>query len=469
MIPQNKLNGPFHFIGIGGSGMSSLAGMALARGLQVSGSDQADGRLLERLSQQGARVFHGHQGTQVDGAGTVVISTAILDDNPELLAARRQQIPVVHRSVFLAWLMAGKQAITVAGTHGKTTCTAMIAHMLAELGLQPDCTVGGTMLGYDSSFLTGDGTWFVAEADESDGSFLNYDSWISVLTNADKDHLDYYGSEEALQEAFGQYLSKTDPEGCIVVGWDNRGSQELGRAFTGNRLAYGFRIGSDVRCLRWEAMGHQTYFEAVVESDRLDCRIPCMGRHNVENALGALAVARALDLDIRAAATALESYPGVARRMTPVYLDANFHIYDDYAHNPGKIGACIEALRNAWPAATIHVVYQPHRYSRLDTMYTETMSAFGQADKVWVIPVYSAGESTSRTDYTPEKLGKAIGRHSGVEAAAFTAGPDQAASLLDHGGESPVVLLTVGAGDVWKYSEAIGDYLNGKKEQEQGR
>lgn len=455
---RESLEGPIHFVGIGGSGMAGLAELALAEGFPVQGSDVKASPGTDRLKSLGARVVLDHQEGGLGGARTVVYSSAIKPTNVELQAARLKQLRVLHRSEFLAYLMAEKKAVTVAGTHGKSTSSAMIAYMLERLGLDPSAAIGGTMRAFDSAARAGKGEYFVAEADESDGSFLKYRPFIGVLTNVAPDHMEFFKDETRLVQAFRDYLGRIDPEeGVAIIGWDNPLSRQIGAEYTKSRLTYGFLLGSEVRALDYRSAHGETTFSAVVERDRVEVRLPMMGRHNAQNALCSLAVARALGLDVKDAAAALSSFPGVDRRMALVHAEEGLKVFDDYAHNPGKIKACVQTLKEAFPESELHVVFQAHRFSRLETMYDDMLSSVEDADFVHVVPVYAAGETTA-SDFSPARLAGDLNLRIGVKAFPCKALTDAVPSLREHL-KRPAVILTVGAGDVTQVAANLKDGL----------
>lgn len=459
-MPPRAVDGPVHFVGIGGSGMSALAELALKCGLSVQGSDAKASDATDRLQRLGARITIGHSAAALGEAKSVVISSAIAAENVVLQEAEKRGLAQLHRSEFLAFLMQGREAITVAGTHGKSTTTAMIAHMLDTLGTDPSVACGAPILRYDSAARAGKGPYFVAEADESDGSFLRYRPTIGVITNIAPDHMEYFKDAATLENAFTQYLANIDPDdGYAVVGWDNPTSREVGRRYNHNRLTYGFLIGSDVRGLDYKCAGGEITFTAMVERDRIPVRLKAVGKHNAQNALCALAVARALSLDAKQAAEALASFTGVARRFTLIFDAPEVKVFDDYAHNPGKIEACIAGIKESWPDWKVHAVFQPHRFSRLETMFDDMLAALRDADIVHVLPVYSAGETTTR-DFSPELLAAELRLKHGIEAHACHSFVEAAQSVRNRL-EYPAVILTVGAGDVWRVADLLKDGLHG--------
>lgn len=455
---KHQLKQPIFFVGIGGSGMAPLAEILHTKKLQVAGSDQNESANTLRLRELGVAVAIGHTEANVAEAGTLVISSAIRPDNPEYVAAQKAGVPILHRSDILKVLTDSFQTITVAGTHGKTTTTAMIAFMLHELGCKPTAAVGGDMLNFGSHALVGDGEYFVAEADESDGSFVKYRSLVSVLTNVEPDHMDYFKSVERQVEVFTEYLQNTDPDGFAIVGWDFKLARDVGVKFTGNRLAFGLGIGVDVRAINYQQQGTTATFKAIVERDQIDVSLKMIGKHNVLNALCALSVCRALDLDIKEGAKALAKFSGVGRRLSLVHANKNVTIYDDYAHNPGKIAACVQSLRQTWPDTKLVVIYQPHRYSRIRTMYNDSVAAFSGADRVLLLPVYAAGEAVD-DQYKAEDYAGDIAQNSATDCQVCSW--TEAAHLAVDATDAPTVILTLGAGDVWKIGQEIKKNLQG--------
>ncbi len=462
-IPQKPalaVDSPVHFVGIGGSGMSALAELALKGGLAVQGTDSKSSDATDHLLRLGVKVAIGHAAAALGSARTVVFSSAIAPENVELAAARTRGLAILHRSEFLAFLMQSREAVTVAGTHGKSTTTAMIAHVLDALGCDPSVACGAPILRFSGAARFGNGPYFIAEADESDGSFLRYRPTIGVLTNIASDHMEYFKDAATLEAAFSQYLGNiVEDDGCAVIGWDNPISRDVGSRYERNRLTYGFLLGCDVRGLEYQCAGGEMTFTAMVERDRVKVRLKTIGKHNAQNALCALAVVRALALDVTKAAESLASFAGVARRFSLVYDSPAVKVFDDYAHNPGKIEACITGIRESWPDWKVHAVFQPHRFSRLETMFDEMIAALRDADIVHVLPVYSAGETTTR-DFSPELLAAELRLKHGVEAHACRSFVEAAQSVRNRL-EYPAVVLTVGAGDVWRVADLLKDGLNG--------
>ncbi len=462
---QTAILNRLHFIGIGGAGMRPLAEIALASGFSVSGSDQSPSESTDFLIRHGARITIGHSAIALPTEmATVILSSAIRADNNEVLAAQKLAWPIMHRSDLLLELMRGRKAICVSGTHGKTSTTAMLAFMLQALHLNPRAAIGGELCDLGRYALLGDGPFFVAECDESDGSFLKYDPYISIVTNIDLDHLDYYKDIDGLKEGFRAFTAKTRADGWAIFAWDNPYAREIAHAYSGQRLSFGTRIGSEVRGLRFSNYGRTGHYEAVVHQKMIRGTVQLVGKHNFQNVLCCLAVAQILELDLEKAAAALRLYPGVQRRFSLVAEVGPCKIFDDYAHNPGKIRSCLEGAREAFANQRILVIFQPHRYSRLETMYNELMGSFGAADEVFVLPVYAAGETSVR-DFSPSSIARDMSQTSGTRAYPYEA-QELATRLVNS--DEPTVLITVGAGDVWRLSLEWKDFLHEQASQKKG-
>jgi len=437
-----------HFVGIGGSGMSALAEIAQDAGCFVSGSDQTASDVTNHLAARGITFYEGHSESNLSTTTKLIFSSAIKDENIELTLARARGIPTMHRSDYLAEIMATRKAITVAGTHGKTTTTALMAHVFSSLGLDPGFAIGGRLVGSMKAGVLGSGAFFIAEADESDGTLSKYKPFVSVLTNVEDDHLDHFGGIAKIESLFKQYLESTANDGCVVVNWDHDGSRRIAHAVQKDRLAYGFTLGADIRCLSFETKSGKTVFDAVIERDRVKTEIPLWGRYNIHNALCCLGVCRALGLDVNQAAASLASFPGVARRQQVLCKRDDLVVIDDYAHNPGKIAAFINGLKSGWPGYEINIVFQNHRFSRLQFQYDQIVSAFHDADRVFICPVYSAGENDPGI-FTVEKLAADIAIRSKTSAVPFQ-NPKHLLSTVSKDTSRPKLIATVGAGNVWR-------------------
>jgi UDP-N-acetylmuramate--alanine ligase len=393
--------GTVHFVGIGGIGMSGIAEVMKNLGYSVQGSDLGESPTVERLRQRGITVHIGQRAENVEGAGVVVTSTAVKRTNPEVVAALESRIPVVRRAEMLAELMRLKNTVAVAGTHGKTTTTSMVAALLDAGGVDPTVINGGVIEQYGSNARLGDSDWMVVEADESDGSFLRLDGTIAVVTNIDPEHLDHYGDFDAVRRAFVEFIHNVPFYGAAVLCIDHPEVQGVMSQVRDRRVVtYGFSPQADIGAenVRPEAGGN--LFDVVIrrlgDEDRriADVRLPMPGRHNVQNALAAIAVAIEMDCPDETIRTGFAQFGGVRRRFTKAGSVRGATVIDDYAHHPVEIRAVLAAARESAGATGGHViaVVQPHRFTRLRDLMDDFQNAFNDADRVYVAPVYTAGE-----------------------------------------------------------------------------
>ncbi len=393
--------GPVHFVGIGGIGMSGIAEVMLNLGYAVTGSDIKDSANVQRLREKGATVHIGHRAENVNGAGALVVSSAVRRDNPELEAARARRVPVVRRAEMLAELMRLKYAVAVGGTHGKTTTTSLVAALMDAAGFDPTVINGGIISAYGSNAKLGEGDWMVVEADESDGSFLKLRGSICIITNIDPEHMEHYGSFEALREAFFQFVENLPFYGFAALCTDHPEVQALAARVEDRRvITYGFNPQAQVRAAHLRSGPDGAVFDLVLQGRRgeepeiwKDLVLPMFGDHNVQNAAGALAVAQALGCDELAARSALAGFGGVKRRFTRVGEAKGVTVIDDYGHHPVEIAAVLKAGRQAAGEGRVIAVVQPHRYTRLHDLFDEFCTCFNDADSVLVADVYAAGES----------------------------------------------------------------------------
>ena len=392
-----------HFVGIGGSGMSGIAEVLLNLGYQISGSDLADSATLKRLGSLGIKTFVGHATGNVAGADAVVVSTAVQADNAEVLAAREMRIPVVPRAVMLAELMRLKQGIAIAGTHGKTTTTSLVASVLAEAGLDPTFVIGGRLNSAGVNARLGSGDYIVVEADESDASFLNLLPVMAVVTNIDADHMETYGHDFGrLKGAFVDFLHRMPFYGTAILCTDDAAVREIVPQVSCPITSYGFEEGAQVRAIDVRAVEGQMHFtvqrrNGVVLPD-LKVVLNLPGRHNVLNALSAIAVAAELDIADAALLKALAEFKGVGRRFqrygdVPAKDGGSFTLIDDYGHHPVEMAATLSAARGAFPGRRLVLAFQPHRYTRTRDCFEDFVKVIGEADAVLLAEVYAAGEA----------------------------------------------------------------------------
>jgi UDP-N-acetylmuramate--alanine ligase len=393
--------GPIHFVGIGGIGMSGIAEVLMTLGYRVQGSDSKASKITDRLVRLGAEFFEGQRADNIVQAAVVVISSAIKKGNPELEEARRRKLPVVRRAEMLAELMRLRSNIAIAGTHGKTTTTTMVATLLDRGGFDPTVINGGVIHAYGSNARAGAGEWMVVEADESDGSFNRLPATIAIVTNIDPEHMEHWGTFDALRRGFLDFVSNIPFYGLAVCCTDHPEVQALVGRITDRRVVtFGFNAQADVRAVGLRFENSVAHFDILLQNesdgDRIEgCTLPMPGDHNVSNALAAVAVARHLGMKKDEIRQALAGFAGVNRRFTKVAEVNGVPIIDDYGHHPVEIAAVLRAARQAIaarPGARVIAVHQPHRYTRLHALFEEFCTCFNDADVVGIADVYSAGE-----------------------------------------------------------------------------
>jgi UDP-N-acetylmuramate--alanine ligase len=392
--------GPIHFIGIGGIGMSGIAEVMHNLGYTVQGSDANDNANVRRLAEKGMRTFIGHEAGNVEEAALVVVSTAIRRDNPELVAARERRLPVVRRAEMLAELMRFKSCVAIAGTHGKTTTTSLVATLLDAGNLDPTVINGGIINAYGTNARMGEGEWMVVEADESDGTFLKLPADVAIVTNIDPEHLDHFGSFDAVKDAFRRFIDNIPFYGFAVMCIDHPIVQDLVGHIEDRRIiTYGENPQADVRLIDVDLRGGQSRFRVMIRDRRPGFRmemedlvLPMPGKHNALNATAALAVAHELGVEPEAIRKALAGFGGVKRRFTRTGEWNGALIFDDYGHHPVEIKAVLKAARASTEGNVIAIV-QPHRYTRLASLFDDFCTCFNDADTVIVAPVYAAGEA----------------------------------------------------------------------------
>ena len=436
-----------HFVGVGGSGMSGIAEVLLNLGYAVSGSDLRRSAVTDRLGTLGARFFEGHAAANVADAHVVVTSTAVRSDNPEVQEARRLGIPVIPRAEMLAELMRMKYGVAVAGTHGKTTTTSMIGALLAEGRLDPTIVVGGRITSLGSNARLGQGEYLVAEADESDGSFLKLAPTIAVVTTVDAEHLDYYGSLDAIRDAFVAFVNKVPFYGAAVLCLDQPNIQRLIPRIDKRIITYGLESGADFVARRLHLSGLSSRFEVFQRGTSLgECTLQVPGRHNVLNALAAIAVAHDLEIPFLTVQKALAGFAGVQRRFQVRGQAASITVVDDYGHHPVEIRATLAAAKAGFDRRVV-VIFQPHRYTRTLHLREEFITAFNQADVLVVMDIYPAGEAPI-PGVTAADLADAIRAHGHRDVTYL--GHDRA-RILDHVidiSRPGDLVFTLGAGDV---------------------
>lgn len=451
----------YHFIGIGGIGMSGLAELLVRQGYTVSGSDLAANALTAKLQRLGVRIFRGHAAEQVNGAEVVIISSAIRMDNPELQAARSRSVPILSRAQMLAALMHGKKQIAVAGTHGKTTTTTMVAAVLQQGGLDPSVMVGGVVDTLGSNAVWGQGNVFVAEADESDGSLLAYDPHVAVVTNIDRDHLDHYRDLEHIQEVFATFVQRIQPDGFLVACLDDPHLRAILNGQPRRLLTYGLQSPARYQA-RQIRINDQGSVYTLVHDDRPmgEVWLPLAGQHYVCNSLAAAAVGFALGLGFAEIQAGLAKTGRIKRRFELKGEAQGITVIDDYGHHPTEIRVTLAAMAKAYVGRRLLVAFQPHRYSRTLALLQDFFPIFGAADVVFLTDIYSAGEKA-----VPGLSGRDL--YAGVQQAGHPAvryvadRRDLTAHLWDEVRPGDVV-VTMGAGDIWRTGEELLHLLDSR-------
>jgi UDP-N-acetylmuramate--alanine ligase len=457
-----------HFVGIGGSGMSGIAEVMLSLGYAVQGSDLKANKQTKRLVDQGATVFIGHASDNIRDADAVVVSSAVDESNPEVAAAREQLMPVVSRAEMLAELMRFRYSVAVAGTHGKTTTTSLVASILAEGGLDPTFVIGGRLKSADANARLGQGDYLVAEADESDASFVHLKPMLAVVTNIDADHMSTYdGDIEKLKSSFIEFLHNLPFYGLAVVCSDDPGVNDvladIGRSVT----TYGTNENADVRAVNIVFSEGQTEFDVVLAGDTgmsssvMHVTLGLPGMHNVRNALAAIAVADELQIASDAVVKALEEFEGIDRRFQRLgevkTIAGTVMLVDDYGHHPTEIAATLSAAKSGWPDKRVVLVFQPHRYSRTRDLLDDFANVLSEADVLILLDVYAAGEEPI-AGADGRAMARAIRTRGSVEPVFVESLDDVQPVLLDLLEDGDLV-LTMGAGDIGAYAAGLPDLI----------
>jgi UDP-N-acetylmuramate--alanine ligase len=456
--------GPVHFVGIGGIGMSGIAEVLVNLGYRVQGSDIAENANVQRLRQKGVPVAIGHDAANLGEATVVVVSSAIKRDNPELKAAREQLLAVVRRAEMLAELMRLKEAVAVAGTHGKTTTTSMVAALLVAGGFDPTVINGGIINAYGTNARMGASDWMVVEADESDGTFVKLPLDVALVTNIDPEHLDYYGSFDNVREAFRQFVENVPFYGFAVMCMDHPEVQALiGRIEDRRIITYGASPQADVRYVDVTRDGRKSIFTALIRDrhsgatkEIVNLTVAMPGEHNVQNATGAIAVAHHLGISDAAIAAGLGSFGGVKRRFTHTGSWNGVDIFDDYGHHPVEIAAVLKAARSVAAGRVIAVV-QPHRFTRLRDLFDQFCACFNDADTVIVAPVYAAGEAAIE-GINRDALVEGLRLRGHRDARALT-GPDALAAMIRAIALPGDYVVCLGAGSITQWAYALPEQL----------
>ena len=452
-----------HFIGIGGSGMSGLALILLDSGYSVSGSDIASSKITSRLADKGAIIFKGHNENNVENADLVVISSAIHESNPEIKGAKNRKITMIKRAEMLARIMDNKYGIAVAGTHGKSTTASMISLLLEKGGFDPTVVVGGELNNFKNNAKLGKGNHIVVEADESDGSFLELNPRMAVVTNIEDDHLDHYGNMENILKDFKKFIDKVPNNGRVILCKDCENTKGLAKQCRRNYISYGIFTEADLMAKDIELDKLNSKSKIYWHGERIcELYLKVAGYHNILNALAAIAVARELGINFTEIAKTLETFQGVHRRMEIIAnLDDKILILDDYAHHPTEIKASLSALKSGWQDRRIIAVFQPHRYSRTKLLAEKFGKAFFDADCVIINDIYSANESPI-SGISGETIFKEVKKsnHRKVKYLPFK---EDILSYLSEIVRPGDIIITMGAGDIWTVGQELAEQLNKTK------
>ncbi|GGB68832.1 UDP-N-acetylmuramate--L-alanine ligase [Shewanella inventionis] len=472
MIPEMRRIKRIHFVGIGGAGMGGIAEVLVNEGYQISGSDIAVNSVTERLHSLGAKIIIGHQAQSVENVDVVVVSTAINQQNPEIVAAKELRIPIVRRAEMLAELMRYRHGVAIAGTHGKTTTTSLIASVYGQAERDPTFVIGGLLNSAGTNARLGTSRYLIAEADESDASFLHLQPMVSVITNIEADHMDTYGGDfEKLKTTFVDFLHNLPFYGVAVMCIDDGVIRDIMPRIGRQVVTYGFSEDADVQAINFAQNGHQSSFTVKRHAkDDLDIVLNLPGQHNVLNALAAIAVATEDDIDDEAIVQALAEFEGIGRRFqhlgefaTP---NGNVMLVDDYGHHPSEVLATIKAARAGWPDKRLVMAYQPHRYSRTRDLYEDFVDVLSQVDCLLLLDVYAAGEAP-----IPGADGRALCRSirlRGQIDPIFVASPEQLAAVLPDVLQQGDLFLTQGAGNIGALSKELAlSELGFKTQQEE--
>lgn len=456
-----------HFVGIGGTGMNGIAEVLLNMGFTITGSDLSHSSTVERLEDMGATVHIGHEPKNIIGAHVVVKSTAIPNHNIEIVTAKEQNIPVIPRAEMLAELMRMKYGIAVAGTHGKTTTTSMLALCLYEGGLDPTTVIGGRLDALGSSAKMGHGEYLVAEADESDGSFMLLSPTIAVITNIDPEHLEYWKTEENLIDGFTRFASKVPFFGCAVLCLDHHRVQSIVPKIHRRIVTYGLSSQAMIRATHINQVGLSTEFTVIHNNNvlgKVHTNMP--GKHNISNALAAIAVSLELNIPFSKIQKALNNFDGVNRRFTiraKGALEAGTEevtVIDDYGHHPVEIEATLQAARDSWPVTSITAIFQPHRYSRVRDHFDDFCQSFNNANRVIIVPIYSAGERPIEgldQHSLAEKM-KAFGHRNVLAVNSL----EEATEIVTQTWKAGEIVITLGAGNVNQVCSQLKETLRAR-------
>lgn len=455
-----------HFIGIGGIGMSGIALVLKNLGFEITGSDLKETDLTKNLTRMGIKIFYGHRSENILGADVVVYSSAIAEDNVELVTAQAKRIPVIPRAEMLAELMRMKYSIAISGSHGKTTVTSMISTVLEKAGLDPTTVIGGKILGSATGAKLGKGEYLVAEADESDRSFLLLYPTIAVITNIEREHLDYYKDLADIKRAFVKFANKVPFYGAVILCVDSIAVRELCPKLKRPKITYGLSKKAFYNAIDIELKRFGSEFTLVVKGetiDRFSLRIP--GMHNVENSLATIAVARQLDIDYETIAKSLREFEGVHRRLEQIGEESGIFFFDDYAHHPTEIHVTLKALRNAFPKHRLIGIFQPHRYTRTKLLANEFGTCFSDCDLLLITEIYPASEPVMPGVNAQLIVDAVKANNSSHPKVIYVEDKSEICDYLLPQLNSGDVVITLGAGNIWEVGQELYNRFKSKIKQ----
>ena len=460
-IPEMRRVKRIHFVGIGGAGMGGIAEVLLNEGYQISGSDIGENQVVIRLKSLGAEIFIGHDDKNIKGASVIVVSTAISINNPELVAAKENRIPVVRRAEMLAELMRFRHGIAIAGTHGKTTTTSLIASIFAEDNLDPTFVIGGLLNSAGTNARLGTSRYLIAEADESDASFLHLQPMVAVITNIDADHMEtYQGDFEKLKDTYIEFLHNLPFYGIAVICIDNSVVREILPRISRHVITYGFSEDADVRATHFTQKGAISSFTVEIDGEApLNLSLNLPGQHNVLNALAGIAVAKNEGVSDKAIEDSLKEFAGIGRRfehLADLSTDrGNMVLVDDYGHHPSEVKATIIAMRNGWPEKRLVMIFQPHRYSRTRDLYEDFVEVLSQVDCLFLLDVYAAGE-VAIISADSKSLARSIRQRGQIEPI-YVSDAGQLPELLAAQLKDNDMVITQGAGNIGTVARSLVD------------
>ncbi|QLB40126.1 MULTISPECIES: UDP-N-acetylmuramate--L-alanine ligase [Mannheimia] len=461
LVPEMRRVSQIHFIGIGGAGMSGIAEVLLNEGYQISGSDIAESTVTQRLSAAGAKVFIGHRAENIVNASVVVVSTAIDETNPEIIAAREVRIPVIRRAEMLAEIMRFRHGIAISGTHGKTTTTAMISMIYTEAKLDPTFVNGGLVKSAGKNAHLGASRYLIAEADESDASFLHLQPMVSVVTNIEPDHMDTYGGDfEKMKDTYVRFLRNLPFYGLAVMCADDETVMEIAPGVGRQVITYGFSEKADYRIEDYQQTGFQGHYTVICPTgERIDVLLNVPGKHNALNATAALAVAKEEGIENKAILAALADFQGAGRRFDPlgsfIRPNGKIMLVDDYGHHPTEVDVTIQAARQGWEGKRVVMIFQPHRYSRTRDLFDEFVQVLSKVDALVLLDVYAAGESPI-VGADSKALARSI-RNLGKVDPILVSDTDQLGEVLDQIIQDGDLILAQGAGSVSRLSRGLAE------------